>query len=373
MQIIREIEPLLIKQFFKGKAIILIGARQVGKTNVIQKILNKKENTLFFDGDDSLTRTLLNNPSFEVLKSLIGDHRVIFIDEAQRIENIGLTSKMIVDRMKDKQLIISGSSSFEITNSINESLTGRKWEYILYPINWFELEKTYGYFKALQQLDLRLIYGMYPEIITHPSEEIARLKQLLDSYLYRDLLAFTNIKKPDVLNKLVEALAYQIGNEFSLNELSQIVKADKNTVANYMQILEKGFIIFTLSGYNKNLRNELKFAKKVYFWDNGIRNMVIGNFNPIETRHDKGALWENFLISERLKRNNLRHPLAKSYFWRTTSQIEIDYLEVENDSLSAFEIKWNEQAKIKKFDSFKNAYQTDVQLINKSNFKDFLS
>lgn len=372
MQIIREIENVFENQFFKGKAIILIGARQVGKTNVIQKILASKNNTLFFDGDDAITRNLLNNPSFETLKSLIGNHTIIFIDEAQRIDNIGLTAKMIVDKMKDKQLIISGSSSFEITNSLNESLTGRKWEYILYPINWLELETTYGHLNSLQQLDLRLIYGMYPEIITHPSEEVLRLKQLLDSYLYKDLLSFANIKKPDVLHKLVEALAYQIGNEYSLNELAQIVHVDKNTVANYMQILEKGFIIFTLSGFNKNLRNELKFAKKVFFWDNGIRNMVIQNFNPMDMRQDKGALWENFIISERLKRNNLRHPLAKSYFWRTTTQMEIDYVEVENNVVNGFEIKWNEHTKIKKLDSFKNAYQSDIQLITKNNFREFI-
>lgn len=372
MKIERYLKDIIVKKLFKNKAIIVIGARQIGKTTLLNELLASYENTLFLDGDDRITRELLQNPSTEEIKNIIGNHKIVFIDEVQRINNIGITSKIIVDQFKEVQLLLSGSSAFDIKNITSESLTGRKWEYNMYPITWKELETTVGYVKSLQQLDLRLVYGMYPEIITNPSEEKERLKQLVDSYLYQDLLAFSNIKKPDVLEKLVKALAFQMGNEVSFNELSQLLNIDKNTVASYIQILEKGFVIFTLNGYSKNLRNELKFAKKIYFWDNGVRNTIINNFNSIEMRNDKGELWENFIISERMKKNNYENPFVKSYFWRTTTQQEIDYIEVENENLTAFEIKANENAKIKKFEKFKEAYQTDVKIIHKNNFRDLL-
>lgn len=372
MEIKRFLKDVIIEKLFKNKAIILIGARQIGKTTLLNKLLSAYDNTLFLDGDDRITRELLQNPSTEEIRNVIGNHAIVFIDEVQRIETVGITSKIIVDQFKDVQLLLSGSSAFDIKNKTSESLTGRKWEFTMFPITWKELEGTVGYVKSLQQLDLRLVYGMYPEIIVHPSEEKERLKQLVDSYLYNDLLAFSSIKKPDVLEKLLKALAFQMGSEVSLNELAQLLNVDKNTVASYIQILEKGYVIFTLSGYSKNLRNELKFAKKIYFWDNGVRNTIINNFNPIEMRNDKGELWENFIISERMKKNNYENPFVKSYFWRTTSQQEIDYIELENEQLTAFEIKTNENAKIRKFEKFKEAYQTDVKLIHKKNFRDLL-
>ena len=372
MEIKRCLKDIIIEKLFKNKAIVLIGARQIGKTTLLTQLLSAFENTLFLDGDDRITRELLQNPSTEEIKNIIGNHTIVFIDEVQRIDSIGITSKIIVDQFKDVQLLLSGSSVFDIKNKTSESLTGRKWEYVMFPITWKELENTVGYVKSMQQLDLRLIYGMYPEIITHPSEEKERLKQLVDSYLYKDLLAFSSIKKPDVLEKLLKALAFQMGNEVSVNELAQLLNVDKNTVTNYIQILEKGFVIFTLNGFSKNLRNELKFAKKIYFWDNGVRNTIINNFNSVEMRNDKGELWENFIISERMKKNNYENPFVKSYFWRTTTQQEIDYIEVENEQVKAFEIKSNENAKIKKFEKFKESYQTDVKLIHRKNFRDLL-
>jgi predicted AAA+ superfamily ATPase len=372
MEIKRFLKEKITDRLFKNKAIIVIGARQIGKTTLLKELLSSYESTLFLDGDDPITRELLKNPSTEEIKNIIGNYKIVFIDEVQRINNIGLTAKIIVDQFKETQLILSGSSAFEIKNKTSESLTGRKWEYVMFPITWKELESTVGYVKSLQQLDLRLVYGMYPEIITHPSEEKERLKQLVDSYLYKDLLAFSNIKKPEVLEKLLKALAFQMGSEVSFNELAQLLNVDKNTIANYIQILEKGFVIFTLNGYSKNLRNELKFAKKIYFWDNGVRNTIINNFNTIENRNDKGDLWENFIISEKMKKNNYEDPFAKSYFWRTTTQQEIDYLEVNNEEVTAFEIKWSEKAKIKKFEKFKEAYNTDVKLIHKMNFRDLI-
>ena len=368
----RKIEQIITKKMFAGKAIIVIGARQIGKTTSILHLINKQENVLILDGDDSFVRNLLNEPSTEQIRNIIGNHRIVFIDEVQRINNIGLTAKIIVDKFKDVQLILSGSSSFEIKNNLSESLTGRKWEYLMFPVSWSEFESSEGYVKALQQLEIRLIYGMYPEIITHPSEEKERLKHLTDSYLYKDLLAFSTIKKPEILENLLKALALQIGSEVSYNELAGLLKIDKNTVKSYIEILEKGFVIFTLRGFNRNLRNELKFAKKVYFWDTGIRNTIINNFNPLSIREDRGVLWENFIISERLKRNNYDLSFAKSYFWRTTTQQEIDYIEENDGKISAYELKWNENSKLKKINSFSDAYKTDIQIIHPKNFRDFV-
>lgn len=368
----RKIEQIISQRMFTGKAIIVIGARQIGKTTSILRLIKNYDNVLLLDGDDSFTRNLLREPSTEEIRNIIGNHKVIFIDEVQRIQNIGLTAKIIVDKFPDVQLILSGSSSFEIKNNLSESLTGRKWEYLMFPVTWSELEETEGYVKSLQQLELRLIYGMYPEIITHPSEEKERLKQLTDSYLYKDLFVFSNIKKPDVLEKLLKALALQMGSEVSLNELSKLLQVDKNTVKSYIEILEKGFIVFTLEGFSRNLRNELKFAKKIYFWDNGIRNTIINNFNPLDIRDDKGMLWENFIISERMKINNYGNPFIKSYFWCTTSQQEIDYIEEKEGNIYAYEMKWNENSKMPKLEAFKEAYKTEIQKIHSKNFRDFL-
>ncbi len=369
----REIENLVAARMFSGKAIIVIGARQVGKTSSLVNLIKEYENPLLLDCDDKIVRELLNEPSTEQIRNIIGNHKIVFIDEVQRVNTIGLTAKIIVDKFPEVQLLMSGSSAIEVKNNLSESLTGRKWEYLMTPVSWGELEQTEGYVKALQQLELRLIYGMYPEIITHPSEEKERLKQLIDSYLYKDILAYSAIKKPEVLEKLLQALAFQIGSEVSYNELAQICKVDKNTIRGYIELLEKGFIIFTLNGFNRNLRNELKFAKKVYFWDNGVRNSLINNFNPIGLRDDKGALWENYVISERLKRNNYFNPFIKSYFWRTTSQQEIDYIEETDGKLTAYEIKWNENAKLKKFTTFTETYHSNVQIIHPKNFRDILN
>jgi len=370
--IIRKLEEIINSRLFSGKAIVVIGARQIGKTTSISNIVSNLQNVLVLNGDDTVVRTLLSSANTEQIRAVIGDHKTVFIDEVQRIENIGLTAKIIVDNFKEIQLILSGSSSFEIKNSLSESLTGRKWEYIMYPIIWNELEKTYGYVHAQQQLELRMIYGMYPEIITHPNDEKERLKQLIDSYLYKDLLAFSKIRKPDILETLLKALALQMGSEVSFNELSQLLKLDKNTVKSYIEILEKGFIVFTLGSYCNNMRSELKFAKKIFFWDNGIRNTIINNFNPLSMRNDAGALWENFMISERMKKNNYDNPFAKSYFWRTASQQEIDYIEDNNSEITAFELKWNEKKKGKTIKSFTNSYQKEIITINPSNFREFL-
>ena len=302
MEIKRLLQPQIEAKLFKKKAIILIGPRQVGKTTLIRKILNQKE-YLFLDGDDKTVREVLSNPSKGTLTRIIGNFKIIFIDEVQRIENIGLTMKIITDQFPEVQLIASGSSALEIHQKIQEPLTGRKWEYFLFPISWQEYSSQIGSIEAEAQLEHRIIFGMYPDVISNPADELQILDQLTQSYLYRDILALTGIRKPDVLNKLLQALALQIGSEVSYNELSNLIGIDKNTVSKYIDILEKSFIVFQLSSFSRNKRNEIKNSRKIYFYDTGIRNAIINNYNPLNLRTDKGALWENFLIAERKKTN----------------------------------------------------------------------
>ena len=369
--IIRLLGAKIEDRLGSGKAIIIIGPRQVGKTTLIKSNLKNKP-YLFLDADDPTIRNLLTNANTEQLKSIIGKNKLVFIDEAQRIENIGITLKIITDQFKDVQLIVSGSSAFELNNQLNEPLTGRKWEYQLFPISWKEFEDNVGFIKAEQQLEIRIIYGMYPDVINRVGEETEVLKQLGDSYLYKDILAFSTIRKPEILEKLLQALALQIGNEVSYNELSQLVGIDKNTVSNYIDILQKAFVIFKLGSFSRNLRNEIKTNQKIYFYDTGIRNMIIGNFNALELRQDKGPLWENFLISERRKKNTYAGSLKKPYFWRTVQQQEIDYVEETSGQITGYEIKWNAKAKVKIPKLFKETYTAGVTILNRENFRTFL-
>ena len=359
------------KRVGRGKAIMVVGPRQVGKTTLILNEL-KESNFIFFDGDDPTVRSLLDTPNTEKIGSLIGKSKVVFIDEAQRINGIGLTLKIITDQFKEVQLWISGSSSFSLSQELNEPLTGRKWEYELFPISWEEFEDHVGFLKAEQQLEERLIYGFYPDVLNSPGDEKEILRNLVNSYLYRDILSFAEIRKPEVLEKLVRALALQMGCEVNYNELSQMVGVDKNTVQRYMTLLEKGYVVFKLSGYSGNLRNEIKKNKKIYFYDNGIRNMILGNFIDWDLRQDKGALWENFLISERLKQNKYKMTLARSYFWRTTQQQEIDYVEEVQQKISGFEFKWNPKKHPRISRTFLENYQAEGKVITRDNFREFV-
>lgn len=369
--IARTIDERIRPKLNRGKAIILVGPRQVGKTTLIKNFI-EDEDYLFFDGDDPSVRSLLDTPNTDQIKSILKKKKIIFIDEAQRINNIGLTVKIIVDQLKDIQVWISGSSSFYLYDEFNESLTGRKWEYKLFPISWEEFENHVGYLSAERQLEDRLVYGMYPEVLNNPGEEIQVLKELVSSYLYKDILAYGGVKKPEVLDKLVKALALQVGSEVNYNELSQLVGIDRNTVEKYISILENGYVIFRLPSFSKNVRNEIKKGKKIYFYDNGIRNMIIGSMNKIQLRTDVGALWENFLVAERLKQIEYKFILANSYFWRTAQQQEIDYVEEINQKLTAYEFKWNPAKKAKVSKTFINNYNAEAKLINRENFRDFV-
>jgi len=355
----------------RGKAIMIIGPRQVGKTTLILKALEGTDYS-FFDGDDPLVRKLLDTPNTEQIRNILGNSKVVFIDEAQRINGVGLTLKIINDQFKDVQLWISRSSSFTLSHELNEPLTGRKWQYEMYPISWEEFEAEQGYLKAEQQLNDRIKFGFYPDVVNNPGDEIEILKNLVDSYLYKDVLSYAEIRKPEVLEKLVQALALQLGSEVNYTELAQTVGVDRNTILSYINILEKGYVIFKLGSYSRNIRNEIKKSKKIYFYDTGIRNMIIGNFNQLDLRVDKGGLWENFLITERMKQNSYKMTLAKSYFWRTTQQQEIDYVEEVNGKLFGYELKWNSKRKVKLPKNFIEQYGAEEKVITRENFRDFI-
>lgn len=353
-----------------GKAIVIVGARQVGKTTLLKSVL-KDEDYLFLDADDPTTRTLLTSPTTEQIRTILGNYKIVFLDEAQRISGIGLTLKIITDQFKDVQLFVSGSSSFDLGNELNEPLTGRKWEYELFPICWQEYEQHLGFIKAEQQIENRLLYGFYPEVINQQGNERETLKNLTNSYLYRDILAFSDIRKPEELDKLLQALALQMGSEVNYNELSRLVGVNKTTIQKYIDILEKGYVIFRLNSFSRNVRNEIKQSRKIYFYDNGIRNMIIGNFNPLALRADKGALWENFLVSERRKQNLYKNTFTNMYFWRTKQQQEIDFVEERDGKLAGYEFKWkNQKTKFPK--TFTAAYQADEFVIDRDNFREFV-
>ena len=370
--IFRDLAKNLEEKWNKGKVIVLIGPRQVGKTTLINFILKDKD-YLFLDGDDNTVADILANANTENLKSIIGNYKYVFIDEVQRIPNIGLKLKIMVDQIKDVQVIVSGSSSLDINNVTQEPLTGRKFEFQMFPVSWQEFENSVGYIKAQQQLEIRLLYGMYPDVINNFGAEYEILKNLVSSYLYKDILALAGIRKSDVLEKILRALALQIGSEVSYNEIAQLVGVDKNTVNNYINLLEKSYVVFRLTSFSKNIRNEIKANKKIYFYDNGVLNMLIGNFTTFQLRQDKGALWENFLVSERMKQLSYKQSIAKSYFWRTTTQQEIDYVETNADEVAAFEFKWATNKKVKLPKSFMEAYNPSFLVVNKDNFREFLN
>ena len=367
----RYLRDVIERRIGSGKAIILTGPRQVGKTTLIESILQTKE-YLLLDGDDPKTRNLLTEPNTQEIQRILGKYKFIFIDEAQRIQGIGLTMKIITDRFRDIQLFACGSSSFDLSSRINEPLTGRKWEYQLFPISWEEFENHHGYLYSEQQLENRLLFGFYPDVLNNSGEEINILRNLVNSYLYRDVLSYADIRKPEVLEKLVQALALQIGSEVNYSELAQMVNVDKNTIGKYIDILQKGYIIFKLGSFSRNVRNEIKTNKKIYFYDNGIRNMIIGNFNPLELRSDKGALWENFLISERVKQIEYKQSLARIYFWRTKQQQEVDFVEEKSGKIYGYEFKWNKKRNTTLSKTFTKTYNAESVVIDKENFREFV-
>ena len=371
----RDLQSIIQERCFQGKAIILLGARQVGKTTLLKKIIQEQQvEALYLNCDEPQTVTALTNCNLRELQMVIGANKFVVIDEAQKVDNIGLTLKLIVDNMPDVQVIATGSSAFELRNCLNEPLTGRKYEYQMFPISSKEIYQSSGYIDLKGLLETRLIYGSYPDILNHANDARELLRMLTDSYLYKDILATDNLRKPDVLDKLLRALAFQVGSEVSYNELAQTIGTDSKTVERYIELLEKCYVIFRLHGLNRNLRNELKKTKKIYFYDNGVRNAIIQQFAPVEMRNDMGALWENFFISERIKRNHYQQNYCNIYFWRTKSQQEIDYIEEQNGQMTAFEMKWSpKKANTSIPESFLNAYNVKESIvITPDNYLDYL-
>lgn len=374
MHIKRELFDILIQKTDFKKAIILLGPRQVGKTTLIKRLAEQIQSTyLYLNGDELAVQNAIVSPSLAFLRSYLGNNKVVVIDEAQRIQNIGLTLKLIIDNFNGVQLLVTGSSALELASSINEPLTGRKWEYQLFPLSWSELVNSLGFPKCHASLENYLIFGTYPEIIKSEGREIPVLTNLASSYLYKDLLSFQGIRKPELLNKILQALAWQVGSEVSYNELSQTVQADKQTVQHYMDLLEKAFIIQRLAPFSRNLRGEISTSRKVYFIDNGIRNSIIGNFSPISGRNDIGSLWENYLISERQKLLNYHGFYGKVYFWRSVRGQEIDYIEEIDGKIYPYEFKWNPKAKVKLPSAFIENYSPEpIQVIHRENFWEWL-
>ena len=370
--ITRDLIELIQKRINDKKVIILLGPRQVGKTTLLKQHFST-QNTLWLNGDDSDTRNQLSNQTTTWLKQTIAKHDRVIIDEAQRIENIGLTLKIIHDNIPEVKVIATGSSSFELANKINEPLTGRKWEFNLWPISMGEMIKHHSLLEETRLLDHRLVYGWYPDVINNPGDEKEILNTLSDSYLYKDILTWENIKKPQKLELLVQALAFQIGQQVSYNELGQITGLDNQTVEKYISLLERAFIVFRLPSLSRNLRNELKKSRKVYFYDVGIRNAVIKNWNPVSLRQDVGSLWENFLIVERLKHKTYNSIYSNDYFWRTNAQQEIDFIEDYDGVLHAYEFKWSEKKKGRFSKSFTQAYPDhELLTVNKKNYLEFI-
>lgn len=362
-------------QAFKGRkrALVVLGPRRVGKTTLMASLFDPRfPGIRWYNGEEPGTQDLFKNPSAQKLKTLIGNAKTVVLDEAQRIESIGLVVKLLVDSNPEIQFIITGSSALELAAGISESMTGRKYDLNLYPLSFGEMAAHIGLLEEIRMIEHRLTYGYYPDIVAQPGLEQVHLNELYGSYLYKDLLAYQQIKKPAVLEKLVKALALQLGNEVSFNEISQLVGLDKEAVERYIDLLEKAFVVFRLPALSRNMRNEIKRGRKIYFYDVGIRNAAINTYNPPGLRNDTGALWENYCIVERMKALEYAGKKVGRYFWRTTTQHEVDYIEEYDGKLYAYEFKWNPKAKVKTQKAFLEAYPgTEIKVITPKNIEEF--
>ncbi|MDY9917491.1 hypothetical protein SAMN05216365_12619 [Porphyromonadaceae bacterium NLAE-zl-C104] len=373
---LRDLQQTIQSSCFKGKIILLLGARQVGKTTLLKEVISQIDIPsiwLNVDEADILQAFETATTSTQLLQLIGKNNKLVVIDEAQQITDIGKKLKLIYDTNPDIQVIATGSSSFDLQNKMAEPLTGRKRTFYLYPLSYKEIAQDQSVLEARRLLETRLIFGSYPEVVNNPGSEKSTLIEIANSYLYKDILKLDNIRKPTHIEKLLQSLAFQAGSEVSYNELAQTIgNIDTATVEKYIDLLEKAFIIFKLPALSRNLRNEIKKGKKYYFYDNGIRNVLINNFSGIDLRQDKGALWENFLISERIKNNHYQGRYTNMYFWRTHDKAEIDYIEEEDGLLSAFEFKWKAQ-KVRFANSFLEAYPNhETAVISRENFEHFV-
>lgn len=370
----RLITNIVKQKFFKGKAVIVVGPRQVGKTTLLKMLANEYDRkVLVWNCDEPDVRRKLSEPTSTMLGNETAGYDIVFIDEAQRVQNIGITLKLLIDNYPEKQVVVTGSSAIELSNSINEPLTGRKYEYVLFPFSVEELVTENGLQEEQRLLERRLIYGAYPDVVNNPGEERETLTNLVSSYLYKDIFAFQDVRKPEIIEQLLQALALQVGSEVSFNELGRLLGLNSITVQRYIDLLEKSYVIFHLRSFSRNVRSELKKSRKIYFYDNGVRNALIGDYKPLALRTDTGALWENYLISERMKHNAYNAFYGKSYFWRTQQQQEVDYIEDYDGILHAYEFKWSDSKQPRLTDTFvKNYPDHTFKVVNRDNYLDFI-
>ncbi|MCU0422238.1 MAG: AAA family ATPase [Bacteroidia bacterium] len=356
----------------KHKAILIIGARQVGKTTMLNDIFDDTAKILWLNADENTTREKLSQQDIPSLKLLVGNYNIIIIDEVQRIANAGLLLKLLVDNFKNIKVIATGSSSLDISETVFEPLTGRHINFHLYPFSLAELYGGKSPYEIARNLPFHLIYGNYPDICNHPDIAETLLKNLTNQYLYKDVLIWKDIRKPDLLDKILKLLSFQVGSEVSFHELGKQLQVKSETIEQYINLLEKSFVLFRLKAYSTNARKEVTKMCKVYFWDNGVRNAVIGNYNPLNLRNDVGQLWENLMISERMKMNSTLDLPIKSYFWRNYNQSEVDYIEWNNGKLDAFEMKWNMHKRKVVSKAFSNMYnKAETTVIHPQNFTAF--
>ena len=379
MFIKRDIFNFFDRRMFAGKVLVVYGPRQSGKTTSIESYISQKglsSSMVTFNGDETSDRDLLADASAERMKMLVGDKQIVFIDEAHKIPCIGIVLKRFFDKFKDVQIIASGSASEELAEKTEEPLTGRKFEYTLLPPSFGELSDTTSPVEEIRELERRLVFGSYPDVVVHPGDEAARIREIGKGYLYKDILKHDDIRRPELLDSLLRALAFQIGQEVSYSELAQLTKSDAKTVMKYIDILEKAFIVFRLGSYSRNLRNELKKSRKVFFYDLGIRNYVLGDWRPLAQRgnDEAGHIWENYFIAERCKRIVVEKPETRMFFWRTSQMQEVDLVEESAGGLSAYEIKWSTKKPSRPFSkTFTAAYpQAACRLVTPTDYADCL-
>ena len=370
----RLLRDLIENRLYRNRAIIVVGPRQVGKTTLLRMLVADTERkVLMWNCDEPDVRRRLAGPTSTELRAEIGDAEFILIDEAQRVKDIGITLKLMIDNFPEKQLVVTGSSAIELSNSINEPLTGRKYEYVMYPFSTEELIKELGVQEERRMLERRLVYGSYPEVVNNVGEEREVLTDLVGSYLYKDIFSFQDVRKPEIIEQLLQALALQVGSEVSFNELGRLLGLNSVTVQRYIDLLEKSFVVFHLRSFSRNVRSELKKSRKIYFWDNGVRNAVIGDYKALGLRSDVGALWENYVISERLKHNAYSSFYGKSYFWRTQLQQEVDYVEDIDGVLHAYEFKWSKAKQPRLTETFaKNYPDHTFEVVSPENYQEFV-
>lgn len=375
----RALQNKLRTKIKSGKVTIILGARRVGKTELLKTYLSKvsPNEYIYLNGDDQRTIDLLSNRSIENYKRLVGNAHTLVIDEAQRVPDIGLKLKLMIDELKNLKIIVTGSSVFDLSNKLGEPLVGRENTWMMYPIAQCEYSKKENYIQTIDKREERLIFGSYPELLQYKSweEKAEYLESIVNSYLLRDILEFDGIKKADKIFDLLRLLAFQIGKEVSMDELASNLKGiSRNTIERYLDLLSKVFIIYPLKGFSRNLRKEIVKSHRWYFYDNGIRNAIIRNYNPLQLRMDKGELWENYLMSERIKWNSYRQYRVNSYFWRTYDQQEIDLIEETSGSLNAYEFKWQLPKKENPPAAWKNNYpDSTYKIIHTDNYLDFIS